>query len=57
MTGYRVRLFRGESAAAIRTWNVAASARSLTASNLTLDRGYSFDVTAVNAVGRGRPSP
>jgi hypothetical protein len=56
ISGYRVRRFSATGTTAQRTWTVPASARSYVATGLAFRRGYRFDVTAINASGRGRVS-
>jgi hypothetical protein len=51
-----VRQFTRTGTSPERTWTRAASARSLTVTGLRFNRGYRYDVTAVNADGNGRPS-
>jgi len=56
VTGYRIRRFAGTSGTVQATTTVPASARSATLTGLRNGTAYSFDITAVNAGGLGRPS-
>jgi hypothetical protein len=53
ITGYRIRRYAGTGTTVQATATVAATARTFTATGLTNGRGYSFDVTAINASGPG----
>jgi Ca2+-binding RTX toxin-like protein len=56
VTGYRVRTYAGNSATALKTQAVAATARSAVVGGLTNGTAYRFDVVAFNAVGDGPAS-